>query len=63
MLYQFLATKSVNRCRARAICERREQQPIRTTAQLASLIQSVMGRGEPGKHPATRSYRRPCEYI
>lgn len=42
---------------ARAICQRRESAPLRTTAELATLIESSLGRGEPGKHPATRSFQ------
>src|SRR5699024_8488900 len=42
---------------ARAICQRRAEHPIRTTGELAALIESVLGRGEPGKHPATRSFQ------
>tara|TARA_R100000093_G_scaffold62585_1_gene33627 strand:+ start:990 stop:1931 length:942 start_codon:yes stop_codon:yes gene_type:complete len=56
VLYQYGDERKSRRI-SRAICERRDQQPIRTTAQLAGLIQSVMGRGEPGKHPATRSFQ------
>ncbi|MBD8525449.1 16S rRNA (cytosine(1402)-N(4))-methyltransferase RsmH [Pseudomarimonas arenosa] len=42
---------------ARAIVARRQGQPIGRTAELADLIASVVGRGEPGKHPATRSFQ------
>ncbi|MEH6503151.1 MAG: 16S rRNA (cytosine(1402)-N(4))-methyltransferase RsmH [Cycloclasticus sp.] len=35
----------------------REEKPIETTAQLASLIESVVKKREPGKHPATRSFQ------
>lgn len=42
---------------ARRICEQRTQTPITTTGDLAGLIQQVLGRGEPGKHPATRSFQ------
>lgn len=42
---------------ARLICERREEQPIRTTGELARLIEQAIGRGEPGKHAATRSFQ------
>jgi 16S rRNA (cytosine1402-N4)-methyltransferase len=48
---------------ARAICARRAEQAIRTTGELAALIESVMGRGEPGKHPATRSFQALRIYI
>ncbi len=42
---------------AKRICETRKEQPITRTLQLADLIESVLGRGEPGKHPATRSFQ------
>ena len=42
---------------ARRICEERVEQPITRTLQLADLIESAIGRGEPGKHPATRSFQ------
>ncbi|MGJ3255378.1 MAG: 16S rRNA (cytosine(1402)-N(4))-methyltransferase RsmH [Alcanivorax sp.] len=42
---------------ARRICEERKEQPITRTLQLADLIESAIGRGEPGKHPATRSFQ------
>lgn len=35
----------------------REEKAIETTAQLASLIESVVKKREPGKHPATRSFQ------
>lgn len=35
----------------------REEKPIETTAQLASLIEGVVKKREPGKHPATRSFQ------
>lgn len=41
---------------ARALCAARERQPVTTTRQLADLIASVV-RGEPGRHPATRSFQ------
>jgi 16S rRNA (cytosine1402-N4)-methyltransferase len=42
---------------ARAIVARRAEGPIATTRELAELVASVIGRGEPGKHPATRSFQ------
>ena len=41
---------------ARAIVEDRVENPITRTGQLASLIERLIGRREPGKHPATRSF-------
>jgi 16S rRNA (cytosine1402-N4)-methyltransferase len=42
---------------ARAIVERRMEAPIARTGELAALIERVVGRREPGKHPATRSFQ------
>jgi len=42
---------------ARVIVERRAEQPITRTGELAALIERVVGRREPGKHPATRSFQ------
>ncbi|HTV86043.1 MAG TPA: 16S rRNA (cytosine(1402)-N(4))-methyltransferase RsmH [Dyella sp.] len=42
---------------ARAIVERRAEAPIARTGELAALIERVVGRREPGKHPATRSFQ------
>ncbi|WP_158879936.1 16S rRNA (cytosine(1402)-N(4))-methyltransferase RsmH [Rhodanobacter sp. L36] len=42
---------------ARAIVEDREATPFTRTGQLAALIERIVGRREPGKHPATRSFQ------
>jgi 16S rRNA (cytosine1402-N4)-methyltransferase len=42
---------------ARAIVADREATPFTRTGQLAALIERVVGRREPGKHPATRSFQ------
>jgi 16S rRNA (cytosine1402-N4)-methyltransferase len=42
---------------ARAIVECRNESPITRTGELAALIERVVGRREPGKHPATRSFQ------
>jgi len=42
---------------ARAIVERRAESPFTRTGELATLIERVVGRREPGKHPATRSFQ------
>ncbi|GGY27050.1 ribosomal RNA small subunit methyltransferase H [Rhodanobacter panaciterrae] len=42
---------------ARAIVADRETTPFTRTGQLAALIERVVGRREPGKHPATRSFQ------
>lgn len=45
------------RALARAIVERREQRPLRTTAQLSRLVQDVLGGRERRIHPATRTFQ------
>jgi len=42
---------------ARTIAERREEQPLKTTSQLADLIESVVPNKENQKHPATRVFQ------
>jgi 16S rRNA (cytosine1402-N4)-methyltransferase len=42
---------------ARAIVERRAEQPLARTGELAALVERAVGRREPGKHPATRSFQ------
>jgi 16S rRNA (cytosine1402-N4)-methyltransferase len=42
---------------ARAIVADRAATPFTRTGQLAALIERVVGRREPGKHPATRSFQ------
>ncbi|OBS09081.1 16S rRNA (cytosine(1402)-N(4))-methyltransferase [Acidihalobacter prosperus] len=42
---------------AKRIVQAREQAPLMRTTQLADLIASVIGRREPGKHPATRCFQ------
>ncbi len=42
---------------ARAIVADRDATPFTRTTQLAALIERVVGRHEPGKHPATRSFQ------
>lgn len=42
---------------ARAIVARRAEAALTTTAQLADLVAATIGRREPGKHPATRTFQ------
>ena len=42
---------------ARAIVERRSIEPLQRTGELAELITRAIGRREPGKHPATRTFQ------
>jgi len=42
---------------SRAIVKRREQAPLRTTAELSRLVQDVVGGGERRIHPATRTFQ------
>ncbi len=42
---------------ARAIVARRETAPLARTGELAELLVRTLGRREPGKHPATRTFQ------
>ena len=42
---------------ARSIVMARQQQPLERTGQLAQLIEDTIGRRDPGKHPATKSFQ------
>ena len=42
---------------ARAIVARRVHAPLTTTLELADLVAATIGRREPGKHPATRTFQ------
>ncbi len=42
---------------ARAIVRRRRQAPLRTTGELARLVEEVVPGREPGRHPATRTFQ------
>ncbi|HET8897349.1 MAG TPA: 16S rRNA (cytosine(1402)-N(4))-methyltransferase RsmH [Rhodanobacteraceae bacterium] len=42
---------------AHAIVVRRTEAPLTRTGELAALIERAIGRREPGKHPATRSFQ------
>jgi 16S rRNA (cytosine1402-N4)-methyltransferase len=55
VLWRFGEERSARRI-TRAIAEARAIAPIRTTTQLAGLIERVV-RGEPGRHPATRTFQ------
>jgi 16S rRNA (cytosine1402-N4)-methyltransferase len=55
VLWRFGEERSARRI-TRAIAEARAVEPIRTTTQLAALIEGVV-RGEPGRHPATRTFQ------
>lgn len=57
VLYQYGEEKQSRRI-ARAIAQRRIEEPLRTTTQLAEWIKQVMPRQKKGdKHPATRSFQ------
>lgn len=56
VLYRYGEEKKSRRL-ARAICKQRSEAPITRTVQLAELIAQNIGRAEPGKHPATRSFQ------
>ena len=55
VLWRFGEERSARRI-TRAIAAARAVEPIRTTTQLAGLIEGVV-RGEPGRHPATRTFQ------
>ena len=55
VLWRFGEERSARRI-TRAIAKARAVEPIRTTTQLATIIESAV-RGEPGRHPATRSFQ------
>ncbi|MEZ5462566.1 16S rRNA (cytosine(1402)-N(4))-methyltransferase RsmH [Dokdonella sp.] len=42
---------------AKVIVERRQEQPLQTTAQLADLVVKTIGHRERNKHPATRTFQ------
>jgi len=42
---------------ARVIVEHRQTSPITRTGELAALVERAIGRREPGKHPATRTFQ------
>lgn len=48
---------------ARAIVARRPDAPLTRTAELAALVRACIGRGEPGKHPATRTFQALRIYL
>ncbi len=48
---------------ANAVIERRVQQPIMTTKELADLVLGVVGRSREQKHPATRTFQAIRIYI
>lgn len=56
VLWQF-GEERFSRKIARAIVERRVEDPILRTGELAALVERAVGRREPGKHPATRSFQ------
>jgi 16S rRNA (cytosine1402-N4)-methyltransferase len=56
VLYEF-GEERMSRRIARRIVERRAEAPIATTADLADLVARAIGRREPGKNPATRTFQ------
>jgi len=55
--------ESASRRIAQTIVETRTEQPITTTGELARLIEGVIPRRGPGKHPATKSFQAIRIYI
>jgi 16S rRNA (cytosine1402-N4)-methyltransferase len=62
ILYRYGEERASRRI-ARAIVERREQAPLRTTGELASLIGGVLGRRGDRIDPATRSFQALRIYV
>lgn len=62
VLYRFGEEKKSRRI-ARMICETRKEHPLTRTVELAALCERAIGRGEPGKHPATRTFQAIRIYI
>ncbi|MBK9495415.1 MAG: Ribosomal RNA small subunit methyltransferase H [Alphaproteobacteria bacterium ADurb.BinA280] len=62
VLWQF-GEERMSRRIAKAIVAHRAEQPLLRTEALADLIASTIGRREPGKHPATRSFQALRIYI
>ena len=56
VLWQY-GEERMSRRIARAIVAQRAEAPLVRTGDLAALIERVIGRREPGKHPATRSFQ------
>ncbi len=56
VLFRF-GEERMSRRIARAIVARRAEAPIRTTRELAELVEHTLGRRERHKHPATRSFQ------
>ena len=56
VLWQF-GEERMSRRIARAIVARRTESAITRTGELSELIAATIGRREPGKHPATRSFQ------
>jgi 16S rRNA (cytosine1402-N4)-methyltransferase len=62
VLFRFGEERAAPRI-AREICRLRQEQPIRTTGQLAGLIERVVRRKPGGKHPATKTFQAIRIYI
>ena len=56
VLWEYGEEKASRRI-ARAIVAARDETPLLTTLDLAGLIARTVGRGAPGKHPATRTFQ------
>jgi len=62
VLFQYGEERAAPRI-AREICRRRTEQPIRSTRQLAVLVENVVRRKPGGKHPATKTFQAIRTYI
>lgn len=62
VLFQYGEERAAARI-AREILNRRVEQPLKTTAQLAALIEGIVRRKPGGKHPATKTFQAIRIYI
>jgi 16S rRNA (cytosine1402-N4)-methyltransferase len=62
ILYR-LGEERRSRAIAKTIASRRIEEPFTRTLDLANLVQKVLGRGPPGKHPATRTFQALRMYV
>ncbi len=62
ILYK-LGEERRSRAIARAITAQRTEKPFSRTLELAELVRKVLGRGPPGKHPATRTFQALRMYV
>ncbi len=57
VLRRYGEERSARRIAEAVVAAREAGEPVRTTGELAALVEGVLGRPEPGKHPATRTFQ------